>query len=84
MKRIAFKMKLKKGVEAEYKRRHDEIWPELSALLSSKGISNYSIFLDEPTGELFAVMELTSRGGVDVVRNSLAGEAIPIGLSCLS
>jgi len=60
MKKIAFKMKLKKGAEAEYKRRHDEIWPELSALLSSKGISNYSIFLDEPTGELLAVMELNS------------------------
>jgi len=60
MKRIAFKMKLNAGAEAEYKRRHDEIWPELSALLRQKGISNYSIFLDESTGELFAAMELSS------------------------
>ena len=29
MVRTAFKMKLKPGYEAEYKRRHDEIWPEL-------------------------------------------------------
>src|SRR6202043_1789716 len=31
-----------------------------------------------------AVMELTSRRGVDVVLNALAGEAIPMGLSCLN
>ena len=33
MERRAFKMKLKPGVAAEYKRRNDEIWPELSAAL---------------------------------------------------
>src|SRR6185503_1522536 len=31
-----------------------------------------------------AVMELTDRRGVDVVLNALAGEAIPMGLSCLA
>ena len=31
-----------------------------------------------------AVMELTDRQGVDVVLNALAGEAIPMGLSCLA
>lgn len=45
MNRVAFKMKLKDGCFAEYKRRHDEIWPELRKLLSDVGISNYSIFL---------------------------------------
>ena len=25
----AFRMKLKPGFEAEYKKRHDEIWPDL-------------------------------------------------------
>ena len=33
MKRIAFKMKLKPGFEAEYKKRHDEIWPDLVKLI---------------------------------------------------
>ena len=33
MHRIAFKMQLFKGFEEEYKKRHDEIWPELHALL---------------------------------------------------
>ena len=44
MKTVAFKMKLKPGTEAEYKKRHDEIWPELKSLLKESGISNYHIF----------------------------------------
>ncbi len=59
MYRNAFKMKLKAGFEAEYKKRHDEIWPELSALLSKEGISEYSIFLDEETLTLFAFQKLS-------------------------
>ena len=47
---------LKPGQAAEYERRHDAIWPELVALLKDAGISDYSIFLDEATGTLFAVL----------------------------
>ena len=57
MKRIAFKMFLLKGFEEEYKKRHAEIWPELSELLKETGISNYSIFLDEETHILFGVLD---------------------------
>ncbi|MGZ3951605.1 MAG: L-rhamnose mutarotase, partial [Flavisolibacter sp.] len=32
MARLAFKMKMFPGKEAEYKKRHDEIWPELKHL----------------------------------------------------
>jgi L-rhamnose mutarotase len=60
MQRYAFKMHLNPGNAAEYKRRHDQIWPELSCLLSESGIRNYSIFLDEETNTLFAVLERTS------------------------
>ncbi|MBT5815979.1 MAG: L-rhamnose mutarotase [Opitutales bacterium] len=59
MMRNAFKMKLKAGFEVEYKKRHDEIWPELSAELSSAGVSDYSIFLDEETLTLSAVQKLS-------------------------
>ena len=59
MQRAAFKMKLKPGFEAEYKKRHDEIWPELSQELSDAGVSDYSIFLDEETLTLFAVQKLS-------------------------
>ena len=51
-------MKLKPGVAAEYKKCHDEIWPELAAELQAAGISDYSIFFDEATLTLFAVQKL--------------------------
>ena len=57
MKRIAFKMKLKPGFEAEYQRRHDALWPELAQALRDAGISDYSIFLDAETRALFAVQK---------------------------
>ncbi len=53
-------MKLKPGNEAEYKRRHDELWPELAAALRAAGISDYSIFLEEDSGTLFAVQKLAN------------------------
>ena len=55
--RIAFKMQLYKGFEEEYKKRHDALWPDLKQLLKSKGISEYSIFLDETTNSLFSIMK---------------------------
>ena len=58
MKRIAFTMKLHPGFEEEYRRRHAAIWPELTALLHETGISEYSIFLDEGTLELFGVLTI--------------------------
>jgi L-rhamnose mutarotase len=58
MESVAFKMKLKPGFEEEYKKRHDEIWPELSEELIKAGVSDYSIFLDEETNILFAIQKL--------------------------
>lgn len=55
--KLAFKMKLKPGFKDEYKKRHDEIWPELKALVKENGISDYTIFLDEETNILFAVQQ---------------------------
>ena len=54
----AFRMKLKPGTVAEYRKRHDQIWPELAKLLTDAGIHDYSIFLDEETLHLFAVLKL--------------------------
>ncbi len=56
MEQIAFRMQLNPGQAAEYERRHDAIWPELVSLLKETGISDYSIFLDEFDGSLFAVL----------------------------
>jgi L-rhamnose mutarotase len=70
MQRHAFKMKLKPGVVAEYKKRHDEIWPELSRELRAAGISDYSIFLDEETLTLFAVQKLSDKNSAAALPNS--------------
>jgi L-rhamnose mutarotase len=58
MERVAFKMQLHQGFEQEYQKRHDEIWPELEALLKQTGINDYSIFLDETTNNLFGVLKI--------------------------
>lgn len=54
--KYAFKMQLNPGMEAEYRRRHDEIWPELADLLHEAGVSDYSIHLDRETDILFGVL----------------------------
>ncbi len=65
MRRVAFRMRLKPGFAAEYKRRHDEIWPELSRKLTEAGVSDYSIFLDPETLALFAVQKLSVESTAD-------------------
>lgn len=65
MQRIAFKMKLLPGFEAEYKKRHDEIWPELSELLHETGVSDYAIFLDNQTLDLLGVLKLAEGKTMD-------------------
>lgn len=54
--RYAFTMKLKAGHEAEYRQRHDEIWPDLGELHSRYGIRNYSIYRRDL--DLFAYLEI--------------------------
>ena len=58
-------MKLFAGMEEEYRRRHDALWPELAALLSSKGISDYSIFWDRLTNDLIGVLKVTHAAQLD-------------------
>src|SRR4051794_24311257 len=56
MERVGFVMRLLPGAEAEYRRRHAAVWPELLAALKSAGARNYSIFL---RGEdLFGYLEV--------------------------
>jgi L-rhamnose mutarotase len=58
MVRKAFRMAVHRGGEAEYERRHRPIWPELEAQLRAHGVLDYSIFLDESDGSLFAYVEV--------------------------
>ena len=56
MERIGFRMRLRPGQEAEYRRRHADVWPALLADLRAAGASNYSIFLDGE--DLFGYLEV--------------------------
>lgn len=58
MPRLAFRMKVHSGQEAEYIRRHNPIWPELEETLLAHGVTTYSIYLDRQSGELFAYAEV--------------------------
>jgi len=65
MEKYAFKMQLTPGYRDEYKKRHNEIWPELVTLLKDAGVSDYSIHLDEETGILFGVLWRTDNHTMD-------------------
>ncbi|MDX2067259.1 MAG: L-rhamnose mutarotase [Haliscomenobacter sp.] len=64
---IAFVLYLIKGNEVEYQRRHDEIWPELSAAIKKAGILDYQIFLEPRTGHLFAYQKRRTDHTVDLL-----------------
>ena len=53
-----FKMKLYQGMEEEYRRRHNNLWPEMIDMIHKYGGKNYSIFLDKETYTLFGYIEL--------------------------
>ena len=60
-------MTLLPGNEQEYKKRHDEIWPELATALKDAGVSDYSIYLDRQTNTLFAVLKRTVDHNMDAL-----------------
>ena len=67
--RYVFRMRLNAGMEAEYTRRHDAIWPELVDLLREAGVRNYSIHLDPETNLLIGVLERSADHTMDDLPN---------------
>ena len=65
MIRKSFRLTLKEGKFDEYKKKHDEIWPELSNALTKMGFTNYSIFYDSTDNTLIEYMELTDDNKFD-------------------
>lgn len=51
-------MQLYKGTKEEYKKRHNNLWPEMKDMIHEYGGSNYSIFWDEDTNILYGYIEL--------------------------
>ncbi len=58
MIRKGFKMKLYPGMEEEYERRHNLLWPEMKERIHACGGHNYSIFLDRETLTLYGYIEI--------------------------
>lgn len=56
-------MKVKPGVIEAYKKRHEDLWPELHRALKDAGISEYSIFYDRETHVLFAFQKQAGEQG---------------------
>ena len=56
--RKGFKMRLHPGMEKEYHRRHNELWPEMKAMIHEHGGRNYSIYLDRETNVLYGYIEI--------------------------
>jgi len=69
MQRVALKMKLFAGKSEEYKRRHDELWPEMKSLLKDAGVADYLICLDEETNILFASLKIENPALLDELPN---------------
>lgn len=55
MEKYAWKAYIKEGGFDEYKKRHDEIWPEMVEVLKNAGICNYTIW--NVGNELFGYYE---------------------------
>jgi len=56
MQRVGFVLKVRPDRLVEYKKRHEQVWPEMLAALRETGWHNYSLFLRED-GLLFGYLE---------------------------
>ena len=73
MQRVALIMRIKPGTQEEYRRRHQQVWPELLIDLKRAGCKNYSIYLRDT--ELFAYMEVDDfQRYLEIMAASRAGE----------
>jgi L-rhamnose mutarotase len=67
---IAFRMTLVDGQIDLYRKRHDEIWPELETALRAAGVVEYRIFNEPGSDDLFAVMRRKKAHGLDALAAS--------------
>ncbi len=69
MIRKSFLIQVKPGMAAEYERRHNDIWPELTALFKQQGVRTFSISLHESTGFLFGYIETEDEERYNAIGN---------------
>jgi L-rhamnose mutarotase len=56
MTRVGFVLKVNEGMIEEYRRRHEDVWPEMREALTRNGWHNYSLFMRDD-GTLFGYFE---------------------------
>lgn len=71
MERVGFTMRILPGQEAEYRRRHAAVWPEMLDALRTAGCRDYSIFIRG--SDLFAYLEVDDFAAF---RASMAASAV--------
>lgn len=59
MQRVGLVFRIRPELKNEYKKAHDEIWPEIANAIKDCGLKNYSIFFKKD-GILFAYLEIDS------------------------
>ena len=79
MERVCFTFSIFEGQEAEYKKRHDEIWPELVDVIKAAGMQNYSLF--RRGTEIIAYVESASLMRQPALQRSATPNTTPGGLS---
>ena len=67
MIRKAFLMSVNPDSHVEYEKRHSPIWADLAAVLKNHGVSNYSIYLDDETSQLFGYVEIESEENLKAI-----------------
>ena len=72
LEKCTWKATLKPGKKAEYIRRHDEIWPEMTEVLTRAGIRNYTIW--NVGNDLFGYYECEK--GVEYAARVQAGSPV--------
>ena len=73
MKRVGFLLKVKEAKIGEYKKHHEQVWPEMLDALQRTGWGNYSLFMRED-GLLFGYFEAAE--SFEVSLNGMSKEAI--------
>jgi L-rhamnose mutarotase len=65
----AIRMQLHPGEAAAYKKRHDEIWPELASELLKAGVIDFRIYLDPDSHALFAHLVTKAGNALEGMRD---------------
>ena len=74
MKRVGFLFKIKEEYKDEYKKHHQNVWPEMLQALKKHGWNNYSIFMT-PEGLLFGYFE-TNHESLEKALDGMATEEV--------